>query len=325
MPHSQQPLPSGFSARSTAAEVIQGIHLSGQTAIVTGGYSGIGVETTRALVKAGAQVIVPARNVEKARQTLDGIDAELEVIDLLDPASIDAFAARFLASGRPLHMLVNSAGVMIPPLTRDARGYEIQFSANHLGHYQLTARLWPALVAAGGARVVSVSSRGHRRSAVDFGDWNYTNKAYDKYQAYGQSKTANALFAVALDRRGQNHGIRALSLHPGAILTPLSRNMTEDDMKPWGLTRNADGTYNAADPSLFKTVEQGAATSVWCATSPQLADIGGVYCEDCDIAVPATEGDMTRGVAAYAIDPETAERLWTLSEQLTGVRLAYAR
>ena len=322
MPHPQQPLPSGFSAQSTAAKVIKGIDLTGKTAIVTGGYSGIGVETTRALVDAGAHVVVPARNIEKARQTLAGIDAELEVMDLLDPASIDAFAERFLASGRPLHMLVNSAGVMIPPLTRDARGFEIQFSANHFGHYQLTARLWPALKAAGGARVVSVSSRGHRRAGVDFDDWNYEHKAYDKYQAYGQSKTANALFAVALDTRGEAHGIRALSLHPGAILTPLSRNMTEDDMKPWGLSRNADGSYNAADPSMFKTVEQGAATSVWCATHPQLAGIGGVYCEDCDIAVPATEADLHRGVAAYAVDPEAAERLWAMSERLTGVGLA---
>ena len=322
MTHAQQPLPSGFSAQSTAADVIRGIDLSGQTAIVTGGYSGIGVETTRALIAAGAQVIVPARNVEKARHTLAGIDAELEVMDLLDPASIDAFATRFLASGRPLHMLVNSAGVMIPPLTRDARGYEIQFSANHLGHYQLAARLWPALKAAGSARVISVSSRGHRRAAVDFDDWNYAHKPYDKYQAYGRSKTANALFSVALDIRGEAHGIRALSLHPGAILTPLSRNMTDDDMKPWGLTRNEDGTYNATNPSLFKTVEQGAATSVWCATSPQLAGIGGVYCEDCDIASLVVEGDMTRGVAAYAVDPDAAERLWAMSEHLTGVRFA---
>ncbi len=202
-----------------------------------------------------------------------------------------------------------------------ADDFEIQFSANHFGHYQLAARLWPALKAAGGARVVSVSSRGHRRANVDFDDWNYEHKPYDKYQAYGQSKTANALFAVALDTRGKAHGIRALSLHPGAILTPLSRNMTDEDMKPWGLSRNADGSYNAADPSMFKTVEQGAATSLWCATSPQLAGIGGVYCEDCDITAPAVEGDMTRGVAAYATDPEAAERLWTLSEQATGVRL----
>ncbi len=320
MTHPQQPLASGFSARSTAADVIRGIDLSGRTAIVTGGYSGIGVETTRALVGAGAHVVVPARNIEKARETLAGIDAELETIDLLDPASIDAFATRFLASGRPLHMLINSAGVMIPPLTRDTRGYEIQFSANHFGHYQLTTRLWPALRTAGGARVISVSSRGHRRADVDFDDWNYEHKPYDKYQAYGQSKTANALFAVSLDKRGAAYGIRALSLHPGAILTPLSRNMTDEDMKPWGLSRNADGTYEAADPSLFKTTEQGAATSVWCATSPQLAGIGGVYCEDCDIAAPAVDGDMTRGVAAYAIDPANAERLWALSEQATGVR-----
>ncbi len=321
MTHPQQPLPSGFSARSTAADVIAGIDLTGKTAIVTGGYSGIGVETTRALAQAGARVIVPVRSPDKAARTLDGIAAETWPMDLLAPASIDAFAARFVAEGVPLDILINSAGVMmLPELTRDARGYEVQFAANHLGHFQLTARLWPALAAAKGARVVAVSSRGHRRASVDFADPNYDHRPYEKREAYGQSKTANVLFAVALDARGQRHGVRAFALHPGAIPTELSRHLTEDDLAAFKLKRRADGTYEIGDPTMFKTVEQGAATSVWCATHPQLDGIGGVYCEDCDIATLGTEADTLRGVAPYAIDPDGAERLWTLSEQLTGVR-----
>ncbi len=322
MPTLQSPLNSGFNAASTASDVIRGIDLSGKTIVVTGGYSGIGLETTRVLHQAGATVIVPVRTPEKARRNLDGLDVELLPLDLLDPASIDAFAAEFLRRHDTLDTLINSAGVMmLPDLERDGRGYEVQFSANHLGHFQLTARLWPALKAAEGARVIAVSSRGHRIAGVDFDDPNYQHRPYEKRNAYGQSKTANALFAVGLDARGQADGVRAFSLHPGAIPTELSRHLTDEDLSGWKLTRNADGSYHAEDPSLFKTVPQGAATSVWCATSPLLEGQGGVYCEDCDIASPAVEGNMSRGVAAYAVDPEAAERLWTLSEQLTGVTL----
>jgi NAD(P)-dependent dehydrogenase (short-subunit alcohol dehydrogenase family) len=274
------------------------------------------------LKNAGATVVVPVRTPEKARQNLQGLEVEMYPLDLLDPASIDAFAAEFLCHHDVLDILINSAGVMmLPDLERDNRGYEVQFSANHLGHYQLTARLWPALKAANGARVISVSSRGHRIAGVDFDDPNYQHRAYEKRNAYGQSKTANALFAVGLDARGMAHGVRAFSLHPGAIPTELSRHLTDEDLSAWKLTRNPDGSYTAGDPSLFKTVPQGAATSVWCATSPLLVGKGGVYCEDCDIASPAVEGNMSRGVAAYATDPEAAERLWVLSERLTGVRM----
>jgi len=223
----QAPLHSGFGPLTTAREALGPRRLDGRVAVVTGGYVGVGLETTRVLAEAGATVIVPARTAEKARSAISAIDrVELESLDLFDPASIDAFAKRFLASGRPIHILVNNAGVMATPLRRDARGFESQLATNHLGHFQLTARLWPALLRAGGARVVSLSSRAHVRSAVDFDDPHFERRPYDKWAAYGQSKTANALFAVALDGRGQPRGIRAFSVHPGAVGgTDLMRSM----------------------------------------------------------------------------------------------------
>ena len=332
MPSPQAPIHSGFGPTTTARETLQGIDLTGKVAIVTGGYSGIGLETTRALAEAGATVIVPARTPDKARQALASIPrVEQGQIELLDPASIDAFANGFLASGRPLDLLINNAGIMAPPLTRDARGYESQLSANHLGHFQLTARLAPALLAAGaagGARVIALSSRGHQRSGIDFDDPQFEHRPYDRFQAYGQSKTANILFAVELDRRGEAHGIRAFAVHPGGILTDLTRHMTDDDFRGYGLSReDVQGPIPAgrsvAEGGDFKTEEQGAATTVWCATSPRLAGMGGVYCQDVEIAEvrrPDTVGQ--EGVEPWAIDPSSAERLWALSEELTGVKFA---
>jgi NAD(P)-dependent dehydrogenase (short-subunit alcohol dehydrogenase family) len=310
----QAPIPSGFGARTTAREALGTRRLDGATAVVTGGYAGIGLETTRVLAAAGATVIVPARTPDKASAALAGLHrVELDRLDLSDPASVDAFAARFLASDRPLHILVNNAGIMATPLVRDARGFESQLATNHLGHFQLTARLWPALRRARGARVVELTSRGHARSGVDFDDPNFDRRPYDKWVAYGQSKTANALFAVALDARGEAHGVRAFSVHPGGILTELMRSMSEEEVRAiLAEPRNA--------PSTLKTVEQGAATSVWCATSTQLDGMGGVYCEDVDIAqaVPA-DSPAPFGVRPWAMDRSLAERLWTKSEAWTGV------
>jgi NAD(P)-dependent dehydrogenase (short-subunit alcohol dehydrogenase family) len=324
----QKPIGSGFGAASTAADVLKGLDLSGRVAIVTGGYAGIGLETTRALAEAGATVIVPARNPDKARQALNAIPrVEQSRLDLLVPPSIDAFASEFLASGRPLHMLINNAGIMATPLARDSRGYESQFSANHLGHFQLTVRLWPALRAAHGARVVSLTSRGHQRAAMDFDDPQFQRRPYDRWHAYGQSKTANVLFAVELERRGQASGIRAFAVHPGAVLTDLSRHMTDDELRAFGLART-DGIgfipagKSVAEGGEFKTLQQAAATSVWCAASPQLTGMGGVYCQDVEIApILPPESSSNVGVRPYAIDPKAAQRLWTLSEELTGVRI----
>jgi NAD(P)-dependent dehydrogenase (short-subunit alcohol dehydrogenase family) len=322
----QNPINSGFAGTSTTDDVINGIDLHGKTAIVTGGYSGLGLETTRTLAAAGATVVVPVRSPEKARAALAGIPrVEQAALDLLDPQSIDAFARNFIESGRPLHMLVNSAGIMAVPLGRDSRGYESHFAANHLGHFQLTAGLWAALRNAGGARVVTLSSRGHQRAGVDFDDPQFEHRAYDKWLAYGQSKSANALFAVALDHRGERNGIRGFAVHPGSILTDLARSLSDDDFRAFGLTRDdAHGRIppgqSVSEGADFKTIPQGAATSVWCATSPLLHGMGGVYCENVDVA--AVTEEERRGVRPWAIDPEFAERLWKLSEKLTRPWLA---
>ena len=236
MPTPQVPIGSGFNSASTAAEVIKGIDLAGKTAIVTGGYSGLGRETTRELRAAGARVIVPARDPERATAALAGIDVEIEPMDLLDPVAIDAFAERYLTSCQPLHILVNSAGIMANPLTRDARGYESQFATNHLGHFQLTVRLWPALTKANGARVVSVSSWGHHFSPVVFDDLNFERRDYNPWVAYGQSKTANILFAVALDECGKKDGVRGFSLHPGSIPgTGLQKYLSVEEQRAAGV------------------------------------------------------------------------------------------
>jgi len=327
----QSPIHSGFGPASTAQDVLAGIDLSGKTAIVTGGHAGLGLETTRALRQAGARVIVPARDVTRAREALGELGelgVDVAAMDLMDPSSIDAFAAAFVASGAPLHILINNAGIMACPLTRDARGFEAQFATNHLGHYQLTVRLWPALVRAQGARVVALSSLGHRYAAVDIDDPNFERREYDRWIAYGQSKTANALFALELDALGKASRVRAFSVHPGRILTDLAKHMSREDL------RNAGALDDEGRPVIdlsrgMKSPAQGAATSLWAATSPLLDGLGGVYCEDCDIAALAPDTDATHagsgamasGVRPWAVDPAAAKQLWALSETLTGVRI----
>ncbi|WP_353719133.1 SDR family NAD(P)-dependent oxidoreductase [Dyadobacter sp. 676] len=238
----QQPVGSGFDAFSTAQDVIRGIDLTGKTIIVTGGYAGIGLETVKTFVQAGAHVTVPARDIAKATRTLAGIpNVSVEPLDLMDPASIDDFAEKFLQNGLPLDILVNNAGIMWVPLRRDARGYESQLSTNHLGHFQLTARLWPALKQAGNARVISVSSFGHHIAPFDFEDPNFEHRAYETLTGYGQSKTANNLFAVELDKRGKAFGVRAFSLHPGSVNgTDLGRVAPLEIFQQLG-THDADG------------------------------------------------------------------------------------
>ncbi|MBB6729424.1 oxidoreductase [Cohnella zeiphila] len=321
----QKPLNSGFGPRTTAAEALGDVDLKGKVAIITGGYSGLGLETARVLAGAGAQIIVPARTPEKAKAALASVPgAELEMLDLMDPASIDAFAERFLRSERPLHILVNSAGVMASEEAYDGRGFEQQFAVNHLGHFQLTARLWPALQAAEGARVVSVSSKGHRLGGIDFDDLFFQNKPYRKWAAYAQSKTANALFALELDRRGQSAGVRAFSVHPGSILTDLARHLSDEELQAMGAINEQGQRGFTSYNEEQKTVPEGAATIVWCAVSPMLDGKGGVYCENADIArtvEPGQEGQPNQaGVSPWATDPESAARLWSVSERLTGVK-----
>ncbi|MFD4636199.1 SDR family NAD(P)-dependent oxidoreductase [Lentzea sp. NPDC058436] len=331
MTQKQHPIGSGFTAASTAADVLRGIDLAGRHVIVTGGHVGLGLVTTRALTDAGASVTVGSRDPDRAAAALAGVDrVEISRLDLLDPASVDAFAVGYLRSGRPLDVLLNNAGIMGGPLVRDGRGYESQFATNHLGHFQLTTALLPALRAAGAARVVNLTSGGHRLSDIRWDDPHFTT-GYEPMLGYGQSKTANVLFAVELDRRWAADGIRGYAVHPGVIVgTELGPSRPEDgvavtpeQIRAMGLVD--DSGRPVIDPARgMKTPEQGAATSVFAATSPLLADIGGVYLKDNDVSPLDTprpidfgaEQDIPADVVPHAVDPESARRLWELSEQL---------
>lgn len=315
MTTAQHKIGSGFGATSTAGDVLDGIDLTGKLAVVTGGYSGLGLETTRALAGAGARVVVPARRPAQAQEALAEVEGtEVDQLDLGDLESVRGFAERFLASGRTVDFMIDSAGIMACPETRVGPGWEAQFATNHLGHFALVNRLWPA-IEPGGGRVVSVSSRGHHFSGMRWDDVHWQG-GYDKWQAYGQAKTANVLFAVHLDRLAQGRGVRAFALHPGGILTPLQRHLPKEEMIERGWI---DENGTPLNPAGFKTPEQGAATQVWAATSPQLDGMGGVYLEDCDISEPAPPDQDRVGVQDYAVDPEQAARLWQLSAELTGV------
>jgi NAD(P)-dependent dehydrogenase (short-subunit alcohol dehydrogenase family) len=313
-----QRITTQFGAQSTAAEVIAGLDLTGRRAIVTGGASGIGVETARALASANAQVTLAVRDLEAGERVADDIAATtgnkqvlVAPLDLSDPASIGALVARW--SG-PLHLLVNNAGVMrLPELQLTPDGWEMQFATNHLGHFALAVGLHDALAAAGNARIVSLSSRGHLRSPVIFEDINFKSRPYDPGLAYGQSKTANVLFAVEATHLWAADGITANAVHPGAIAaTNLSRYMSPEALAE---TRTS-GMYT------FKTIEQGAATSVLVATSPLLEGIGGRYFEDCNEAlVVDSDPSSALGVAPHALDPDAAARLWQVSvDAMFGIR-----
>ncbi|WP_036323033.1 SDR family NAD(P)-dependent oxidoreductase [Microbispora sp. ATCC PTA-5024] len=298
-----------FTAQSTAAEVVEGVDLTGRRVVVTGGASGIGVETARALAGAGAEVTLAVRNLEAGERTAEDIVATtgnkqvlVAPLDLADRASVAAFVA---AWDGPLHILVNNAGVMASPETRTPEGWELQFATNHLGHFALATGLHPALAAAGGARVVSVSSSAHLRSPVVFGDIHFRERAYEPWLAYGQSKTANVLFAVEASKRWAADGITVNALMPGGIRTNLQRHVAEEDLQAMLRQSGAAGV-------VWKTPEQGAATSVLVATSPLLDGVGGRYFEDCNEAGPHQEGTR-RGVASYALDPEAAALLWQVS------------
>lgn len=312
MHNQQHPIASPFNAFSTAADVLRDRHLVGTTAIVTGGYSGLGLETTRALVGAGASVIVPARDPDKASQAVGQLEGvEILPMDLMDKSSIETFADRFLERDIALPTVINSAGVMATPLFRDPDGHEGQFATNHLGHFRLVRALWPALAKARGARVISVSSRGHQIAGVNFDDIDFRNRPYERWTAYGQSKTANVLFAVELDKRGKKDSIRAFSLHPGQVLTNLARHLSDEDIA--GFDALDDHGQPIVDPAKgMKTPQQGAATSVWAATSPLLEGMGGLYLEDCNIAPVHSDDAGRKGVAPYAIDPDWAARLWEM-------------
>ncbi|MEU7960106.1 SDR family NAD(P)-dependent oxidoreductase [Micromonospora humida] len=305
------PVHTPFDARTTALEVVRDVDLTGRRAVVTGGASGIGVETARALAAAGADVTLAVRDLDAGRRAATDITDStgndrllVAPLDLADQASVAAFVATW---DGPLHLLVNNAGIMASPERRTPEGWELQFATNHLGHFALATGLHRALAAAEGARVVAVSSAAHLRSPVVFDDIHFRQRPYDPWEAYGQSKTANVLFAVEATRRWADDGIVSNALMPGAIHTNLQRYVSAEELERM---RAASG----GGAATWKTVEQGAATSVLVATSPLLDGIGGRYFEDCQQAAPNQPGTRT-GVAAYALDPAAAERLWTVSEQ----------
>ncbi|WP_446223128.1 oxidoreductase [Nocardia sp. IBHARD005] len=310
----QHRISSGFGPRSTAEEVVDGIDLTGKTVIVTGGYSGLGKEATVALARAGAHVVVPARRVEMARKALrDTESAEVAELDLADLDSIRTFSERFLDTGLTIDVIIANAGVMAYPRRHVGPGWEAHFAINHLGHFALVNRLRPAL-AQSGARVVAVASSGHFLSDIRWNDLHFS-RDYDIWRAYGQSKTANALFATHLDVIGAVAGVHAYSVHPGSILTPLQRNIPRAEQVAQGWIGSEGSRADG-----FKTPAQGAATAVWAATAAPLAAFGGAYCQDCDVAELATNDDMlVGGVKPWAVDAVSAARLWTLSSELTGL------
>ncbi len=324
MTHQQRPLDTGFTPAATAREVLRGIDLTTKNVIVTGGHGRLGLEATRALAEAGASVTVAARNVETAGGAIAGVPrAEVSRLDLADPRSIEAFTARWLASRRPLHVLINSATPPPPlELTLDARGYEIQLATSHLGHFQLTLGLLPALRAARGARVVNVSSGAHRFGVMRWDDLHFAKGGYGPHLAYAQAKLANVLFTVELDRRFAKEGIRAFAVHPGVVVDPqVPGTPRYVSLRAQGLL-DADGTPTIDPERGKKTAQQGASTIVLAAASPLLIGVGGVYLKDNDIsrvddeARPLTADSIPAEVASHAMDPEAGRRLWDLSEQL---------
>jgi NAD(P)-dependent dehydrogenase (short-subunit alcohol dehydrogenase family) len=319
----QAPLGTPFTASSTATDVLAGVDLTGQEVVVTGGHGRLGREVTRSLAAAGAAVTVAARDPERAAAAVAGLPGvRVEQLDLTNPASIGGFAERWLASGRPLHVLVNNAAVLFTPELRlDSRGHERAFSTSHLGHFQLTQLLMPALSAARRARVVTVTSGAARFGEIRWDDPNFKT-GYDPAAAYGQSKRANVLFTIELDRRYADQGVRAFAAHPGVVIGPGPfRPDKVASYRSQGLVDAAGGTI--IDPEAGKkTIEQGAATLVFGAVSPLLDGLGGVYLKDCDIAVldderrPLTAHDLPSDANSAMLDPAEAHRLWELSERL---------
>jgi NAD(P)-dependent dehydrogenase (short-subunit alcohol dehydrogenase family) len=312
-----------FDRDTTTTDVIAGIDLRGKVAIITGASGGLGAETARALAACGATVVLAARDrgkmeavVTMIREDTSDAVVEIEEVELADLASVRAAADRLRVRHPQIQLLIGNAGVMACPLARTPQGYESQFAINHLAHFVFVGRLMPSLLAAAPARIVCVSSAGHRFSPVVFDDLHFERRPYHKWEAYGQSKTANSLHAVGLERRVGGRGVHAFAVHPGTIMTDLSRHMVPEDLE-FLQSRAPAGAMR------FKQIPAGAATQVWAATAPELEGRGGLYLEDCQIAALKTADDQVGGVAAYAIDAEAAEGLWGVSEILVGERFSW--
>ena len=319
---------SEFGFESTADEVLADRDLNGRTALVTGGYSGLGKETARAMAAKGAHVILAGRDATKLSAVADeiaegtGARVDTPVCDLASLDSVRAAAQDAANRFDKIDLLINNAGIMACPLTRVGPGWEQQFGVNHLGHFALAQELMPLLektaaLPGSDVRVVALSSTGHKISDIRWDDPNWETGEYDKWQAYGQAKTADALFAVGMNKRLAQHGGRAFSVHPGGIATPLQRHLPNEEMVALGWM-NEDGELSEQAAKMFKSVTQGASTTLWAATAPALKDRGGEYCEDCDIAALADPENPSRynNVQPYAVDEDSAQRLWAMSEEM---------
>ncbi|NKI15918.1 SDR family NAD(P)-dependent oxidoreductase [Spongiibacter sp. KMU-166] len=306
---------SGFEL--STYEVLAGVNLEGKQAIITGGAAGLGFETARALGSKGAHVVLVGRNADKLEMAkiqlmrLGQTKVDTELMDLEDLESVKGAAERLLKRYPTVDILINNAGIMACPLARTKQGFESQFGTNHLAHFLFTCLLAPSLIAAGSARVVNLSSSGHHEGSVNFEDPNFETTPYEKWAAYGASKTANALFSVGLNARLESKGVRSYAVHPGMIATGLGRHLVPEDLARF-----------AAAPEPFKTEPQGAATSVWAATAPELADKGGSFLANCQVA-PINDGPKHYGVKTYATSLDNADKLWTLSEQLVGATFSW--
>ena len=313
----QKNLNSGFGAKSEPSEILDGINLSGKTAIVTGGYSGIGIETTRALSEAGANVIIPARRTEEAMVALDGIIPKDHIfeMDLSDLDSIKRFTD-LVKSNLSLSILINNAGIMACAESKTSNGWDLQFAVNHIGHFVLTHELIDSMDQSSGARIINLSSTAHKFSGICWDDIHFSN-SYDKWVSYGQSKTATSLFSIELDRRFKDKNIRSFAVHPGGIFTPLQRHLQQEEMVAMGWL-NADGSLSDLAKAGFKSSTQGASTSLWAATSSQLDNKGGLYCENCDVANLAGGSPEERyfGVRDWAVDSDEAKKLWHSTEKM---------
>ena len=306
----------------TAEEVLTGKNLSQKRVMITGSSGGIGIETARRMAGAGAKIVMANRKSDKSKNAAnllreEGTDIEELDLDLGSLKNIKHCVKEYKDRFDSLDILINNAGVMACPQTYTDDGFEMQFGVNHIGHFYLTCGLAPLLAASDAGRVVNLSSAGHRRGSVDFEDPNYKNRPYDKWDAYGQSKTANMLFSVELNRRLEPYGVLAFSVHPGMIATDLARHLVKEDLEMFASRDKA--LEDAGQPSLkFKATEQGAATTVWAATAEELESAGGSYLEDCHIGVPNKGPTDLFGYSDYALDPENARKLWQLSEELVG-------
>jgi len=317
-----------FGAESTTDEVLEGVSLSGKRVLVTGVSAGLGVETTRVLAAHGAEVVGAARNLAKAKEATapvradaaNGGSLELAELDLASLNSVRACADALVANGKPFDLVICNAGVMATPFGKTADGFETQFGTNHLGHFVLVNRI--ASLMKPGGRLVNLSSAGHQLSDVDLADPNFERTPYDPWAAYGRSKTANILFAVEFDRRHRARGVRATALHPGGIMTELGRHLQPGELEATVARINAQLAAEGRPPFQFKTIPQGAATSVWAAFVAPAEEVGGRYCEDCQLS-QVTDGlisPASTGVRPYAVDPEHAKMLWAKSEELVGER-----